>query len=48
MKAMARSHNVPLARIVESINKEGKKQELKDNLLLTKTVDFLIKSAIIE
>jgi len=48
MKAMARSHNVPLARVVESINKEGKKQELKDNLLLKKTVDFLIKSAIIE
>lgn len=48
MKAMARSHQVPLARVVESINKEGKKQELKDNLLLKKTVDFLIKSAIIE
>jgi len=48
MKAMAKSHNVPLARVVESINKEGKKQELKDNLLLKKTVDFLVKSAIIE
>ncbi len=48
MKAMARSHNVPLARVVESINKEGKKEELKENLLLKKTVDFLVKSAIIE
>ena len=48
MKAMAKSHNVPLARVVESINKEGKKQEWKDNLLLKKTVDFLVKSAIIE
>jgi trigger factor len=48
MKAMAKSHNVPLARVVESINKEGKKQELRDNLLLKKTVDFLVKFAIIE
>jgi len=48
MKAIAKSHNVPLARVVESINKEGKKQELRENLLLKKTVDFLVKSAIIE
>jgi trigger factor len=48
MKVMAKSHNVPLARVVESINKEDKKQELRDNLLLKKTVDFLVKSAIIE
>jgi trigger factor len=48
MKALAKSHNVPLARVVESINKEGKEQELRDNLLLKKTVDFLVNSAIIE
>jgi trigger factor len=48
MKAIAKTHNVPLARVVESINQEGQKEELKDNLLIRKTVDFLIKSAIIE
>jgi trigger factor len=48
MKAIASSHNVPLATVVESLNREGKKQELRDNLLLKKTVDFLVKSAIIE
>jgi len=48
MKAIAKTHNVPLARVVESIKQEGQKEELKDNLLIRKTVDFLVKSAIIE
>lgn len=48
MKAIAKTHNVPLARVVESIDREGQKAELKDNLLIRKTVDFLVKSAIIE
>ena len=48
MKAIAKTHNVPLARVVESVNQEGQKEELKDNLLIRKTVDFLVKSAIIE
>lgn len=48
MKAIAKTHNVPLARVVESINQEGQKEDLKDNLLIRKTVDFLVKSAIIE
>ncbi len=48
MKAIAKTHNVPLARVVESINQEGQKEELKDKLLIRKTVDFLVKSAIIE
>lgn len=48
MKTIAKTHNVSLARVVESINQEGQKEELKDNLLIRKTVDFLVKSAIIE
>lgn len=48
MKTIAKTHNVPLARVVESLNQEGQKEELKDNLLIRKTVDFLVKSAIIE
>ena len=48
MKTIAKTHNVPLARVVKSINQEGQKEELKDNLLIRKTVDFLVKSAIIE
>jgi len=48
MKTIAKKHNVTLARVVESVNQEGQKEELKDNLLIRKTVDFLLKSAIIE
>ena len=48
MKSIAKTHNVPLARVIESLNQEGQKEELKDNLLIRKTVDFLVKSAIIE
>jgi len=48
MKAIAKTHNVSLARVVESINQKGQKEELKDNLLIRKTVDFLVKSAIME
>jgi trigger factor len=48
MKAIAKTHNVPLAKVVETLNQEGQKEELKDNLLIRKTVDFLVKSAIIE
>jgi trigger factor len=48
LKAIAKTHNVPLARVVESLKQEGQKEELKDNLLIRKTVDFLVKSAIIE
>ncbi|UCE42764.1 MAG: trigger factor [Candidatus Aminicenantes bacterium] len=48
MKSIAKMHNVPVARVIESIDQEGQKEELKDNLLIRKTVDFLVKSAIIE
>ena len=48
MKAIAKKHNVPLARVIESVKQEGQKEELKENLLVRKTVDFLLKSAIIE
>ena len=48
MKAIAKKHNVPLAKVVETINQEGQKEELRDNLLIRKTVDFLVESAIID
>ena len=48
MKSIAKTHNVPLARVIEGFNREGQKEELKDNLLIRKTVDFLVESAIIE
>lgn len=46
-KAIAKMNNIPLSIVVESINKEGKRETLKKSLQLKKAVDFLIKNAII-
>ena len=48
LKEIAKANNVPLPKVVDSVNKSGKKQELKQNLVLKKTVDFLVENAIIE
>ena len=48
LKEIAKANNVSLPKVVESVNKSGKKQELKENLALKKTVDFLVENAIIE
>lgn len=48
MKAIAKANNIPLARVVDSLNKEGRREELKNSILMKKTVDFLVKQAIIE
>ncbi len=48
MKSIAQANNLPLAKVIDTINKEGRREELKDSLLFKKTVDFLVKNAIIE
>ncbi len=48
LKEIAKANKVPLPKVVDSVNKSGKKQELKQNLVLKKTVDFLVENAIIE
>lgn len=48
LKEIAKANNVSLPKVVDSVNKTGKKQELKQNLVLKKTVDFLVENAIIE
>ena len=47
-KEIAKANNVPLAQIVDSVNKEGKREELRSSILFKKTVDFLVEHAIIE
>jgi len=47
IKYLARANNVPLAQFADSLNQEGRKEDLKENLLLKKTVDILLKRAII-
>lgn len=48
LNAIAKANNLPLAKVIDSVNKEGKREEIKDNLLLKKTVDFLVEHAIID
>lgn len=48
LRAIAKANNIPLARVVDSINREGRKEELRNSILMKKTVDFLVKQAIIE
>lgn len=47
-KEIAKANNLPLAQIVDSVNKEGKREELRSSILFNKTVDFLVEHAIIE
>jgi trigger factor len=47
-KEIAKANNLPLAQVIDSVNKEGKREELRSSILFKKTVDFLVKHAIIE
>ncbi len=47
-KRIAKLNNLPLPRVIEEFNKKGKREELRDNLALKKTIDFLVDNAIIE
>jgi len=47
-KEIAKANNLPLAQVIDSVNKEGKREELRSSILFKKTVDFLVEHAIIE
>jgi trigger factor len=47
-KRIAQVNNLALAKVIESFNREGRREELRGNLVLKKTVDFLVDNAIIE
>jgi trigger factor len=47
-KEIAKTNNIPLAQVIDTVNKEGKKEELRSSILFKKTVDFLVEQAIIE
>lgn len=48
IKAIATANNMPLAQAKAHIKKEGHEQEIEDRVRLKKTVDFLLKNAIIK
>jgi trigger factor len=48
IKTIARANNMPLAQVNAQIKKEGHQEEIEDRARLKKTVDFLLKTAIIK
>ncbi len=48
LKVIAEANKLPLARVIDTFNKEGRREELRNTLQVKKTVDFLIKNAIIK
>jgi len=48
LRAIAKANNLPLAKVIDNFNKEGRREELRNTILLKKTVDFLVKQAIIK
>jgi trigger factor len=48
IREMARASQIPLARAMESFNRDNRREGLRTSLLLRKAIDFLLKQAIIE
>jgi trigger factor len=48
LREIAKRNNLPLAKVIENANREGKREELRKSLQLEKAVDFLVGQAIIE
>jgi len=47
IKAMARRNNVPLAQLAERVSQEGKREDIRNSLLLRKSIDFLLDNAVL-
>ncbi len=47
IKSMAKRNNVPLAQLIENINQEGRREDLRHSLRLRKTIDFLLDNAVV-
>jgi len=47
IKTLAKRNNIPLAQAVDSINREGRREDLKHSLLLRKAIDFLLENAVL-
>ncbi len=48
IKTIAESNHLPLARVMETFQEEGRRDGLKSTLLARRTVDFLVSQAIME
>ncbi len=47
IRNLAARNNIPLSRMIESINREGGREDLKNRLLQRKAVDFLLQNAVL-
>ena len=47
IKALAKRSNIPPAQAIDSVNREGKREDLKHSLLLQKAIDFLLENAVL-
>lgn len=47
IRSLAQRNNVPVARLVDQINREGRRGELKASLVLRRAIDFLLENAVI-
>jgi trigger factor len=47
IKAMARRNNVPLAQLAEKVSQEGRRDDIRNTLLLRKAIDFLLDNAVL-
>lgn len=44
---IAKANNVAVEKVINSIDKEGKREQLKESILIKKSIDFLVENAII-
>ncbi len=47
-KTLAKANNIPVAQVIDAMNRDDRKAEVREKLLLRKTIDFLLKNAIIK
>jgi len=47
IKGMAKRNNVPLAQLIERVSQEGKREDIRNSLLLRKAIDFLLDNAVL-
>jgi trigger factor len=48
LKRLSEVNQVPLSKVVETVNREGRREDIEETLLIGKTIDFLLGQAIIE
>jgi trigger factor len=47
LEALAEANHIPVAKVVETVDKDGRRGDIEENILFRKTIDFLLGQAII-